>query len=135
MLTNFSEREDYLRVLLVPLTEDDTLDFQAQRSWRVPAPEAAEVVVDVPPGRFEAIVLFTVRSNHPSPIAPGCGGLIDYLAPEPTRSFIEYTHEEYAKRFGQYFGTTIKSIFYDESGPFSPVASPGPIALRRNSSA
>ena len=119
MLTNFSEREDYLRVLLVPLTEDDTLNFQAATELAVPPPADAEVVIDVPPGRFEAIVLFTVRSSHPSPIAPGCGGLIDYLAPEPTRKFIEYTHEQYAKRFQQYFGTTIKSIFYDESGPFS----------------
>ena len=119
MLTNFSQREDYLRVLLVPVTEDDTLDFRAATELPVPSPEDAEVVIDVPSGKFEAIVLFTVRSSHPSPIAPGCGGLIDYLSPEPTRRFIEYTHEQYAKRFGRYFGTTIKSIFYDESGPFS----------------
>ena len=119
MLTNFSQREDYLRVLLVPLTDDDTLDFQAATELPVPLSEKTEVVIEVPSGKFEAIVLFTVRSSHPSPIAPGCGGLIDYLSPEPTRRFIEHTHEEYAKRFGRYFGSTIKSIFYDESGPFS----------------
>ena len=119
MLTNWSVRENYMRVLLVPLAEDDTLDFRAAAELAVPAPSENEVGIDIPEGRFEAIVLFTVRTNHPSPIPPGTGGLIDYLSPEPTRKFIEYTHEQYAKRFQNYFGTTIKSIYYDEAGPFS----------------
>lgn len=30
--------------------------------------------------------------------------------------FLEYTHEVYKKRYGQYFGNVIKGVFFDESG-------------------
>lgn len=38
----------------------------------------------------------------------------DLLSDEATDYFIEVTHEEYRKRFGEYFGTIIKGIFTDE---------------------
>lgn len=119
MLTNWSEREDYLRILMAPVTEQDTVDFERSMELDVPPGDQDIVGVEVPAGRFEVMVFFTLRMNHPSPIAPGCGGVVDYLSAESTRKFIDYTHNEYAKRFGAYFGNTIMSIFYDESGPFS----------------
>lgn len=39
---------------------------------------------------------------------------VDLLNPEVTRAFIQTTHEEYKKRFGSFFGTTIKGCFADE---------------------
>ncbi|MCQ2379460.1 MAG: hypothetical protein MJ025_00850 [Victivallaceae bacterium] len=46
----------------------------------------------------------------------------DLLDPETTRLFIEFTHEEYRRRFGDKFGTVIPGIFTDEPyfGHFSP---------------
>ena len=38
----------------------------------------------------------------------------DVLNPEAMQKFIAYTHEQYAKRFGKYFGSLIKGIFTDE---------------------
>ncbi|MBR5308689.1 MAG: hypothetical protein IKU43_07945 [Clostridia bacterium] len=38
----------------------------------------------------------------------------DLLSEEAVDYFIEVTHEEYYKRFGQYFGSIIKGIFTDE---------------------
>lgn len=38
----------------------------------------------------------------------------DLLNPEAVRLFIELTHEKYARRLGDYFGTTIIAMFTDE---------------------
>lgn len=39
---------------------------------------------------------------------------VDYLNPETIKEFISYTHEEYKKRFGEYFGNVVPGIFFDE---------------------
>lgn len=39
---------------------------------------------------------------------------VDYLNKEAVKYFIELTHEEYRKRYGDYFGTLIPGIFFDE---------------------
>lgn len=39
---------------------------------------------------------------------------VDLLYPDTTAAFINFTHEQYRKRFGQHFGKTIKGIFFDE---------------------
>jgi len=44
---------------------------------------------------------------------------VDYLNADVTRQFIEKTHEQYYKHFGEHFGETIPSIFYDEVGPYA----------------
>lgn len=41
---------------------------------------------------------------------------VDMLNPAVTEKFIEITHETYAGRFGEHFGTTIPGIFNDEPG-------------------
>ena len=48
---------------------------------------------------------FEVRTN---PLRP------DVLEPEAVKKFINYTHEQYALRFGKDFGGLIKGIFTDE---------------------
>lgn len=47
----------------------------------------------------------------------------DVLNMEAIEKFINYTHEEYARRFGKYFGTLIKGIFTDEPA-FAYIGSP-----------
>jgi hypothetical protein len=39
---------------------------------------------------------------------------IDYLDKEAVAAFIKITHEEYYKRFGEYFGNVIPGVFFDE---------------------
>lgn len=39
---------------------------------------------------------------------------VDTMNPEITRKFIEFTHEEYKKRFGKYFGNVMPGFFTDE---------------------
>ncbi|MGW5668899.1 glycosyl hydrolase, partial [Micromonospora sp. NPDC003776] len=41
---------------------------------------------------------------------------VDMLNPDVTRKFIDITHETYARRFGDHFGSTIQGIFNDEPG-------------------
>ncbi len=40
--------------------------------------------------------------------------LVDYMNKETIREFIDYTHEEYKKRYGEYFGSRIPGVFFDE---------------------
>ena len=50
-------------------------------------------------------VTFTVNSMPKYP---------NLLNPDAVEFFLQTTHEEYAKRFGKYFGTLVKGIFSDE---------------------
>ena len=45
------------------------------------------------------------------------GYYTDVLNPEAVQHYIELTHERYYARFGDKFGTTIRSIFVDETAP------------------
>ncbi|MDR0698707.1 MAG: hypothetical protein LBG28_05760 [Tannerella sp.] len=40
--------------------------------------------------------------------------IVDYMCPEAVRRYIEMTHDEYYKRFGTHFGSTIVGTFFDE---------------------
>ena len=40
--------------------------------------------------------------------------LADYMNKDTIREFMDYTHEEYKKRFGEHFGGRIPGIFFDE---------------------
>lgn len=60
---------------------------------------------NVPEGRWKILTFTCVKD--PDVIA-------DYLNPEAIRNFIKMTHEEYYKRFSEYFGTVIGGTFFDE---------------------
>ena len=45
------------------------------------------------------------------------GHFADVLNPEAVTEFIRLTHERYRRRYGEKFGTTIRSIFVDETQP------------------
>jgi hypothetical protein len=40
--------------------------------------------------------------------------IVDYLDPDAVKNFIKMTHDEYYKRFQEYFGTVINGTFFDE---------------------
>ena len=60
---------------------------------------------NVPEGNWKILTFTCVKD--PDVIA-------DYLDPEAIRNFIKMTHDEYYKRFSQYFGTVIGGTFFDE---------------------
>ncbi|HUX98460.1 MAG TPA: glycosyl hydrolase, partial [Candidatus Deferrimicrobium sp.] len=71
-------------------------------------------------GRWKIIVFFeryfegTLFCTVGAPWCKGESGYIDVLNPKAVEYFIKNTHEEYKKRFGNYFGNTIIGIFTDE---------------------
>ena len=58
----------------------------------------------VPRGKWAIMAFTQIRQDDQ----------IDYLDKEAVAKFIEITHEEYYRRFGEYFGATIPGIFFDE---------------------
>lgn len=115
----WGRREDYLSIVLMPVSQEDGMSFEKSLRPPVPSTDIAVVDVDVPAGTWEVMAFYTIRTVHPSPLKMDNGGIVDYLSPGPTSEFIRLTHEEYAKRFGKYFGNVIESIFYDESAPYA----------------
>ncbi len=60
---------------------------------------------NVPKGNWKIMTFTCVKD--PDVIA-------DYLNPDAIRNFIKMTHQEYYKRFSEYFGTVIHGTFFDE---------------------
>lgn len=82
------------------------------------------VAGSIPQGRHRILVFFQCLGRNPSPLDDGSNSFIDYLRPEPTRRFIELTHEQYAKRYGGLFGKEIPAIFDDEPSTMAPAPFP-----------
>src|SRR5579871_133597 len=71
-----------------------------------------KLIWKAPPGEWKAM-LFTcdvVESKMPNDM------VVDYLEPEAVQKYVEINNEEFAKRFKNYFGSTIKQIFFDDVG-------------------
>ena len=62
-------------------------------------------VWNVPEGEW--VYTSFVQKNH-------TGEQIDYLDKKAVEAFIEVTHEEYYKRYGEHFGSVIPGVFFDE---------------------
>jgi len=111
-------REDILLTAYAPCVGRHAIDDEKQTltdaQW-----EGNTLTFEVPEGEFIAYVIYTLRTKHPSPLRQGNGSIVDYLNPDVTRKFIDLTHEQYYKHFGEYFGKTIPSIFYDEVSPYA----------------
>lgn len=118
-LMGWGQREQYLAAVVAPRGEDGSLDLARAQSLPRPADSEEIVSINVPEGRWEAMVFYTIRTLHPSPLRMGNGGIIDYLAEAPVQQFIQLTHEQYARRLSEHFGSTIQSVFYDECGPYA----------------
>ncbi len=88
--------------------------------WGKISPDGQSVTGPVSSGSHRILVFFQCLGRNPSPLDDGSNSMIDYLRPEPTRRFIELTHEQYAKHYGKLFGKQIPAIFYDEPSTMAP---------------
>jgi hypothetical protein len=70
------------------------------------------LVWDVPAGRW-MIIIFLEKELEDFKYY---GHYVDPCHREAMQTFVRTTHEQYARRFGQYFGQTIKGMFTDEVG-------------------
>jgi hypothetical protein len=59
---------------------------------------------EVPAGNWKVMLFLCVTE----------GKVVDYLDPDAVERFISLTYEEYAKRFGPFFGDTITMSFFDD---------------------
>jgi hypothetical protein len=83
-----------------------TLEPEAGRlAWRVPAGRWCVMVARQRPTDWIA-----AYSNH---------HYADLMNDAATSAFLEETHEQYFKRFGSYFGSTILGFFVDEPGLYN----------------
>ena len=64
-------------------------------------------------GERESVLIFRVREAEESPWYNG-QTYLDTLSADAVRRFIEVTHEAYAERVGEYFGSIVPGIFTDE---------------------
>lgn len=71
----------------------------------------------LPAGRWRVAIV----SEEPLTDYKYYGNFFDPCCPEAVRTFLELTHERYAKHLGWAFGTGIKGIFADEVGLLGPV--------------
>ncbi|HWS00601.1 MAG TPA: glycosyl hydrolase, partial [Prolixibacteraceae bacterium] len=60
-----------------------------------------------PSGEWRVMVFYCSQTNHK---------LVDYMSPSAVAKYLPLTYGEYEKRFKDYFGTTIRQIFYDDVG-------------------
>lgn len=99
-------------------------DAIPREPWGQVQPDGQSVAGSIPQGRHRVLVFYRCLGRNPSPLDDGSNSMIDYLRPEPTRRFIELTHEQYAKRYGRLFGKQIPAIFYDEPSTMAPAPFP-----------
>lgn len=77
---------------------------------------AGRLVWDVPPGQWCLLQLVQKPLLNYHPDLEPDELYVDMLNPAATEKFIDITHETYARRVGDAFGTTIPGIFNDEPG-------------------
>ncbi|HHV61666.1 MAG TPA: hypothetical protein GXX51_03370 [Firmicutes bacterium] len=94
------------------------------------APWHAELGTPAPPpsplaaGAWDVAIFFTGINDEQffctanAPWTRAERGYLDLMNPEAVSKFLELTHEEYAKRFGEHFGKTIPGVFTDEPGHY-----------------
>lgn len=86
-----------------------------------PSGDAGGRVTAVPEFRLKALTVKGERAGEVSNQFQNRGSLFaekwfpDLLSPAATDAFIRCTHEEYYRRFADYFGTTVRGIFTDEA--------------------
>lgn len=66
---------------------------------------------EVPDGTWKVMYFTMVKDSYHKAYP-----VVDYLDTSAVRHMINLTYEEYEKRFGSYFGNTIKMTFFDDVG-------------------
>ena len=72
---------------------------------------AKQICWTAPPGRWEIHVFLEKELDD----FKYYGSFLDPCHPGAVETFIRLTHERYAREIGEYFGTTVKGIFTDET--------------------
>ncbi len=65
-----------------------------------------------PPGKWRVMAFYLEDAQGRD------AGLVDLLNPKAIRAFLDLVHEQYYKRFGEHFGTTMDSIYSDHEGDY-----------------
>jgi hypothetical protein len=80
-----------------------------------------ELTWTAPPGNWKVHTVYhqyktspTRSVNNPTRAKDTTASLFDYLNPEATRQFLNWTHEQYYKYFGHEFGKTFMGVMGDE---------------------
>lgn len=66
---------------------------------------SGSVTWDVPEGHWKIMIFTCVNDGN---------SIVDYMSPQAVKLYIGMTHDEYYKRFAEYFGETIVGTFFDE---------------------
>jgi hypothetical protein len=61
----------------------------------------------VPEGSWRVMVFYCSKTHHK---------LVDYMSPSSVEKYLPLTYGQYEKHFKDYFGTTIRQVFYDDVG-------------------
>ena len=67
--------------------------------------EGSAVRWEAPAGTWKIMLFLCVDGKR---------GIVDYLCPESSEKYLTITYDEFDKRFGKHFGTTIPLVFYDD---------------------
>lgn len=76
--------------------------------------------IEIPEGNYLACVFYERLSWNPYGDGFGRHPVSDLMHPEAMQAFLDLTHREYEKRFGEYLGTTITASFNDEPPSDTP---------------
>lgn len=72
-----------------------------------------QLIWNAPEGEWRVMIFTSIKDNfHKQHL------VVDPLDSVAVNYFIEFTYDEYAKRFGEYFGNTIQRTFFDDVGFF-----------------
>ncbi len=109
---SFDPQDGLIGVVAVPVAEDGAIrGFPECYLDLAPYTWGNKVDWDAAAGNDWKVLVFTRRFLIGRSFF---GGALDTLNKDAVARFIELTHKEYAKRFGQYFGNVVMGIFTDE---------------------
>ena len=114
MLKNLRKFEQEIagpRVIRLPVPDGKLMAAVAMQARTLQRLNLAELITDgalrwdVPSGTWK-IMFFTCVTE---------GGFVDYLDPNAVRRWMSLTYDQFYRRFGRHFGTTIVQSFFDDA--------------------
>ena len=114
MLKNLRKVEQEVagpRAIQLPVPEGKLMASVAMETRTLQRLNLAEFITDgalrwdAPPGTWK-VMLFTCVTE---------GGFVDYLDPDAVRRWMSLTYDQFYRRFGRHFGTTIVQSFFDDA--------------------
>jgi hypothetical protein len=100
-------------ILNLKLRDDPVMAVVAMNTKTLERSNLAGFVADkklqwtAPAGEWRIMVFYCAKTNHK---------MVDYMSPSSVAKYLPLTYGEYEKHFKNYFGTTIRQVFYDDVG-------------------